>query len=1309
MRLEVAAKPDTDGGAMNDNDPPRNPPAPPADDATPLPPAPPPVKKNRRRLLLMIVGGVAGFLILLVLLLPTIAGTGMVRSIVVGKINDRLNGKLEIADWSFGWTSGARIDGVKLTDADGRQLLQLSHVDAPISLIAAMRGKYDFGKVVVDGLDFNARREADGRLNFSDLANAPSQTRPAPAAPSGPSPSSPAPASKPPASNASSAPTKLPSITGEFVLTNCRGTIDDVQNQSTFHLTSLEADLKIPDINQPIEDSLDAVVDNGRGQTGKLSAKGTTLLVKNNVLLTDPAQILREGTIQQNITLTGFDLASVMPLLPPNGGINQLAGTTGLTIGLSVAPGSDAAVNAILSMSNLSVGGTALKGDTFNARTLELSAQQIGIALHTDATGANTVRIVTNSSPVSANLVQDGGYKSSFTLSANVSSDSLGRLAKGMTPGDTGTIQAGANIDFAHLAASMPHLSDLQPGLQLTSGNLAETFKVDLTPDKSTISQSLKVTDIAGRNSRTQTDIALQPIELTAGASQLGGGWLPGLRDLKLNLASGFATATASATSVDDLTAQLHATLQDVQRELSQIFDFGDKKMQGDLDVSINSQGNLFSAAPSSGASRAGKFDVHGTLKGLSLSGGKAKPVDEALIQFAATGALHGSDIQAIDQINGLDVTAQIGDAQNPTLDSRFTGDFTLDGSGPMVRTAVVQKFNLDLALAQQQLGGLIPALDNVHISAGAIIIGGFAKANGQTAHGLFQAYVQNVDMQRLAPADQTPAAVLTGYTLHAVVDGTLSAGADGSSLALNKLEVTDNQNLIGVEKADAKVMFTAGSGPAAKPVGPTEMLQQAEATVSLPTLSKLSDLLSALSPPPKATSGAVPSQGLVNAGSATLTLAAGQKGGQLVLTPHLSVSPDFALNSSKGVQPVGPVEFVADLALAASPDGKLIDQIDISRCGLDVAGGSALHLAIAGSVSSLSDQRVLHDMSADVTYDAAQLWKILLPTLSSSTQDQFKDAVVSGKYTKHFVVTGSYPAGVPSNVAMKNLSASGGLTLGQFKGHGIDLQNLDVPVSLTDGKFLIVDAPPATMNGGQLSLAGIAVDLTDPHTTLSMNPNSAVMKNVGLNPTLADLLGKDVGNILFVGTSDSTGQLNVTVVKCNDVPLDDTLKKNVPSNIGQAEIVVTIPDLTIGGGSLGDTFGKLGPALQGIGLGGGNQGNTLGTVKGSVKNYTITLAHGSTTHDMTITLGDGNRSLHLAGGVDLLTEKLKNMTLTLPLSLFKGNDADLPNGLNIVFKGTVSSPKPDIGSAVKKSLLGNGKPQDILNNIFGGKKKDSD
>src|SRR5437764_10385347 len=69
-----------------------------------------PRKRKWVRRSLYIVGGLVVVLVILVLLIPTIAGMGFVRSIVVNKVNDNLNGHVQIANWSLGWTSGIKID-----------------------------------------------------------------------------------------------------------------------------------------------------------------------------------------------------------------------------------------------------------------------------------------------------------------------------------------------------------------------------------------------------------------------------------------------------------------------------------------------------------------------------------------------------------------------------------------------------------------------------------------------------------------------------------------------------------------------------------------------------------------------------------------------------------------------------------------------------------------------------------------------------------------------------------------------------------------------------------------------------------------------------------------------------------------------------------------------------------------------------------------------------------------------------------------------------------------------------------------------
>src|SRR5437762_433886 len=118
----------TDAKTMSQPTPPTGPTDPnstPDSPASDQPATPPPVKPKKRRRWPWVIGGILLFLILLVLLAPTIASTGAVRSIVIGKINQNLNGKLAVNDWSLGWTSGVTLDSVKIDDEQGRRIAEV--------------------------------------------------------------------------------------------------------------------------------------------------------------------------------------------------------------------------------------------------------------------------------------------------------------------------------------------------------------------------------------------------------------------------------------------------------------------------------------------------------------------------------------------------------------------------------------------------------------------------------------------------------------------------------------------------------------------------------------------------------------------------------------------------------------------------------------------------------------------------------------------------------------------------------------------------------------------------------------------------------------------------------------------------------------------------------------------------------------------------------------------------------------------------------------------------------------------------------
>src|SRR4051812_20826569 len=146
---------------MAENVPPKNP-----NDPTSAAPAP----KPRRRRWPWVIVAILVLIVLLVLLAPMIASTSPVRSFVVGKVNENINGKVDIHSWSIGWTGGVVVNGVRVVDDKGVQILQIERLATQLSLIDALRGKYDLGKTSADGVDFNLVIDKNGQSNFDRLA-----------------------------------------------------------------------------------------------------------------------------------------------------------------------------------------------------------------------------------------------------------------------------------------------------------------------------------------------------------------------------------------------------------------------------------------------------------------------------------------------------------------------------------------------------------------------------------------------------------------------------------------------------------------------------------------------------------------------------------------------------------------------------------------------------------------------------------------------------------------------------------------------------------------------------------------------------------------------------------------------------------------------------------------------------------------------------------------------------------------------------------------------------------------------------------
>src|ERR1041385_4663577 len=89
------------------------------------PSKPEPKSFVRRFRWLITAGSILILLLLLVVLAPTLASMGWAKSIILGQVNDQLNGTLEAGEWDLNWFGGIELRQVRLFDKHHAQLAEM--------------------------------------------------------------------------------------------------------------------------------------------------------------------------------------------------------------------------------------------------------------------------------------------------------------------------------------------------------------------------------------------------------------------------------------------------------------------------------------------------------------------------------------------------------------------------------------------------------------------------------------------------------------------------------------------------------------------------------------------------------------------------------------------------------------------------------------------------------------------------------------------------------------------------------------------------------------------------------------------------------------------------------------------------------------------------------------------------------------------------------------------------------------------------------------------------------------------------------
>lgn len=130
-------------------------------------PAQPPKKKPRRKrrwpwVLLLF----AMILILGVILTPAAISTSPGKAFLVGRINARMPGKVQIEELSVGWLSGMSVRGLTLRDPEGKEIAVLRDAVTEMTLLDAVRGQYRLGNTRVAIEKIAIERDAKGTTNL---------------------------------------------------------------------------------------------------------------------------------------------------------------------------------------------------------------------------------------------------------------------------------------------------------------------------------------------------------------------------------------------------------------------------------------------------------------------------------------------------------------------------------------------------------------------------------------------------------------------------------------------------------------------------------------------------------------------------------------------------------------------------------------------------------------------------------------------------------------------------------------------------------------------------------------------------------------------------------------------------------------------------------------------------------------------------------------------------------------------------------------------------------------------------------------
>ncbi len=477
------------------------------------------------------------FLVIVILLvvvvlaaIPFYASSRSGNDFIVGKINNSIDGKVDIGVLSVGWFKGIVIDRFKFNDNAGLTHVSVEKITTKPSYLSFLTSQPNLGKTVIDKPEVYLKLSSEKPADVS-------------------SPSTGTIAEAGPTETSAGVPMGFAKI--DLEVNNGNVTIEaDSGKKVEFRNIGAKVDLK--GLNNYNKLNIVASIEDGVSDTNSsIKADGKVLPVADN-----KGWSLKGTSGEFNVKVDSVDLESLQPLFDlMDAGVNA-KGIVDVNIAVAVDKGAVSDIVGRIDCKDIDIALAALKGDRIQSKTIGTDIK---------ITGDNESYNFEKFDVMSDWLVINGSGK-------------LGKAA-----GFKGEFEMRFNLDIAKAAQTMPKTFYVREGVNITGGTLAGNLLCLTDQNKRDLVLNAELGGLKAL-AQGKTVSLSESVNFGFDVEQNQNLW----NIKKGNVKSGFADIGCTG-GLDSLKYSAKADLLKFQNELGQFFDFGGYNFKGQFEQ----QGNV--------------------------------------------------------------------------------------------------------------------------------------------------------------------------------------------------------------------------------------------------------------------------------------------------------------------------------------------------------------------------------------------------------------------------------------------------------------------------------------------------------------------------------------------------------------------------------------------------------------------------------------------------------------------------------------------------------------------------------------------